>query len=313
MNCEPNVFEGPTFSIVIPLFNKRDTVGRAIQSVLNQTVQDFEIVVVDDGSVDNGRRVVESFFDQRIRIIQQENRGVSAARNRGITEAKNEYIAFLDADDEWLPEFLLTIRGLVAKHSKCGLYGTRYFYRKPDGTRHPAVVRGLKENFVGVLEDYFRVASRSDPPIWSSAVCIKKSLLLEIGGFPLGVTSGEDLLTWAKISEYTPFAYSMTCCSIYYPSIPDSYPTLPCRIPSDLDTVGTDLNLLLNRIGKGNSLRHYCSLWHTMRASSYLSLGMKSKARHEICLALRTSFRFKFIAYWLLSVLPTKLARKALE
>jgi len=89
------------FSVVIPLYNKERSVKNTIESVLNQTFQDFEVIVVNDGSTDNSLEVVKSFNDERIRIINQKNSGVSSARNRGIKEAKYEWIAFLDADDLW--------------------------------------------------------------------------------------------------------------------------------------------------------------------------------------------------------------------
>ena len=88
-------------SVVIPLYNKEKQIKRTIQSVLTQTFQDFEIVIVNDGSTDNSTIEVEKIKDSRIRLIHQENAGVSAARNKGIEEAKYELIALLDADDEW--------------------------------------------------------------------------------------------------------------------------------------------------------------------------------------------------------------------
>jgi glycosyltransferase involved in cell wall biosynthesis len=82
------------FSVIIPLYNKELSISNTIQSVLDQTFQNFEIVIVNDGSTDNSVKEVEKFDDKRIRLIHQENKGVSAARNRGIEEAKYEWIAF---------------------------------------------------------------------------------------------------------------------------------------------------------------------------------------------------------------------------
>ena len=99
----------PTFSVIIPTYNRAHLVGRAIQSVLNQTYQDFEIIIVDDGSIDNTEDVIKGFQkkDGKIKYIRhEENRGGSAARNTGIKAARGEYIAFQDSDDEWLPEKL---------------------------------------------------------------------------------------------------------------------------------------------------------------------------------------------------------------
>ena len=97
----------PKVSVIIPTYNRAHLVGRAIRSVLNQTYQDFEIIVVDDGSTDNTEEVVKSFIDPRIRYIRHEkNKGAAAARNTGIKAAKGKFIAFQDSDDEWLPEKL---------------------------------------------------------------------------------------------------------------------------------------------------------------------------------------------------------------
>ena len=91
----------PKISVVIPMYNRQELIGRAIASVLRQTCQDFEIIVVDDGSKDNSCKVVKGIVDSRIHLICQEKKDVSAARNRGIDEAKADLIAFLDSDDEW--------------------------------------------------------------------------------------------------------------------------------------------------------------------------------------------------------------------
>ncbi|HZQ39551.1 MAG TPA: glycosyltransferase family A protein, partial [Rhizomicrobium sp.] len=109
----------PFFSVVIPVFNRAEPLRRAIESVRAQTFQDFEIVVVDDGSTDNPRAVVESFADDRIHYWRQPNAGGGAARNRGIDEARGELVAFLDSDDVFLPHHLESMHALLA--------GTRNF------------------------------------------------------------------------------------------------------------------------------------------------------------------------------------------
>src|SRR4030042_5052103 len=97
----------PTVSIIIPTYNRAHLVMRAINSVLDQSFQDFEIIIVDDASRDNTEKMVSGIRDKRIFYIRHEkNRGGSAARNTGIKQARGEYIAFLDSDDEWLPEKL---------------------------------------------------------------------------------------------------------------------------------------------------------------------------------------------------------------
>jgi hypothetical protein len=93
-------------SVVIPLYNKAPYVRRTLASIAAQTRADFEVIVVDDGSTDGGAEIVESFADARFRLIRQQNAGPGAARNRGLSEARGEFVAFLDADDEWRPGYL---------------------------------------------------------------------------------------------------------------------------------------------------------------------------------------------------------------
>lgn len=308
------MFNEPVFfSVVLPLYNKEATVMRAIQSVLNQTVQDFEILVVNDGSTDKGPDVVAEIRDPRIRLIHQVNQGVSAARNKGIDEAKYDLIAFLDADDEWHPEFLKTTRQMLLNHPHCALYATRYFLKTPSGFQTPALVRGLSENFEGILNNYFQIAVSGAPPVWSSATCVRKNALLVIGGFPVGVKSGEDLLTWARIAARYQVAYSMKCLSIFYQTTAETYETLPSRVPEDNDVVGNELIKLLVLVQPDQNifLRRYCAHWHKMRASCYLRLTMRKKARNELIKAIHFSISTILIIYWLLSFFPQSLIQKA--
>ena len=114
------------FSVVIPLYNKRRYVRDTLQSVLAQSYPRFEIIVVDDGSTDESVEIVKSINDNRIRVIEQRNSGVSVARNRGVWEAKERYVAFLDADDWWHPDYLQRMVRLIEECPKAGLYAARY-------------------------------------------------------------------------------------------------------------------------------------------------------------------------------------------
>jgi glycosyltransferase involved in cell wall biosynthesis len=103
----------PSFSVVVPVYNRAYLLDRALSSVLEQSLQDFEIVVVDDGSHDNPQAVVDAIGDSRIRFVRQDNRGGGAARNTGIDLARGRYIAFLDSDDRFLPHHLVTMKALL--------------------------------------------------------------------------------------------------------------------------------------------------------------------------------------------------------
>jgi glycosyltransferase involved in cell wall biosynthesis len=96
----------PVVSVVVPLYNKAPYVRRCLDSILGQTLRDFEVIVVEDGSTDGGAAIVRAYEDSRMRVIAQANAGPGAARNRGVREARAYYVAFLDADDEWGPTYL---------------------------------------------------------------------------------------------------------------------------------------------------------------------------------------------------------------
>lgn len=147
-------------SVVIPFYNKGPYIVRALTSVLAQTLQDFEVIVVDDGSTDGGAGRVMGFGDPRNRLIRQENRGVSAARYRGIEAARAELVAFLDADDEWMPRHLEALLRLREKCPQAGAYGTAYLLKESDSTvRAPSYSAATPpEPWEGLLSNYFRNA-----------------------------------------------------------------------------------------------------------------------------------------------------------
>jgi len=113
----------PRFSIIIPTYNRADSVTNTLESCFTQTFADFEIVVVDDGSKDNTVEVLKSVEDPRLKIVTQDNAGPAAARNTGMDNASGEYIAFLDSDDVWYPEFLATAESMLQENSEQILYG----------------------------------------------------------------------------------------------------------------------------------------------------------------------------------------------
>jgi len=300
------------FSVVIPLYNQAGTVARTIQSILEQTVQDYEIIVVNDGSVDSGPSIVEAFDDPRIRLIHQENGGVSVARNRGIEESASDLIAFLDADDEWLPKYLENIKRLATLFPQCDVYATRYFYHEPGGRKYVAKIRGIPQDFEGVLHDYFGIAVCSNPPAWTGTVCVRKAALNWIGGFPPCVASGEDLLTWARLAAYFMIAYSMEPLAIYHLDDAATYRDRPSRVPEENDVVGRELECLFRETSSPakNALGRYCSHWHKMRCSCYLRLGMQHRARREIEAARRYGLDSSLFAYSCVSFLPEAIIRK---
>ncbi len=208
--------ETPAISAVIPLYNKASYISRALNSVLAQTFQDFEVIVVDDGSTDRGAAIVKEFTDSRIRLIHQENRGVSAARNRGIEASRAELVAFLDADDEWLPKHLETIAHLRIKFPNAGAYSTAYIIHEQNGQRKCPKYHAIPSSpWEGVIPSYFLSSALGNYPVNSSTLCIERGVYEDIGGYPVGVSYGEDAYFWGRIALRYPIAFSWETGAIY--------------------------------------------------------------------------------------------------
>jgi glycosyltransferase involved in cell wall biosynthesis len=205
------------FSVITPLYNKQRSIRRAIDSVLAQTTADFEMIIVDDGSTDDSAEQVRRVDDERIRLVQQENRGAAAARNHGISLARAEHLAFLDADDAWMPQFLASVSSLIARYPEAGAWATGYFIQNAGRSRSPAMFQNVPTSpSGGLISSYFAVAARGSNPMWSSAVCIPKRTFVRVGGFPDGVRLYEDLHLWGRIAIEFPIAYDARPLAIYF-------------------------------------------------------------------------------------------------
>jgi len=183
------------FSVVIPLYNKEQSVNNTIQSVLDQSFQEFEIVIVNDGSTDNSVGVVQGINDQRIRLIQQENQGVSAARNKGIEEAKNEWIAFLDGDDLWENNHLEEIVKMMKAYPQEKVYVTSFEY-----SDNREMYKHTRNKSIFKIEDYFKEAIR-EILIWTSIVVIHKDCFVKVGKFNTDYIRGEDVDLWGRLAK----------------------------------------------------------------------------------------------------------------
>lgn len=196
-------------SVVIPLYNKAEYVTTTLQSVFAQTNQNFEVVVVDDGSTDGSSDVVLSIpevqrriKDDSFRLITQKNSGVSAARNKGIEAAKFDYVAFLDADDLWGPNFLFEISLLIREYPEAGIWGTGYSCLT--GGKRIRLLKNLPDEFRGIITNPFDGNAHA---YCSSAVCCRREALMKIDGFDERFCYGEDLDVWWRIMLKWPAAY----------------------------------------------------------------------------------------------------------
>jgi len=199
------------FSVVIPLFNKEDYIEDTLNSILNQSYKHFEVIIVNDGSSDSSLNIVKSISDSRINIINQENQGLSGARNSGIEASKYDFVAFLDADDLWCEDYLMTIINLMQTQNLSKVYATAVkvlrSHQKPNLSIIPFNKKGVK-----IISNYFSLAKNIFGP---SSMVINKDIFKDIGFFDDKINYGEDedffirCFTRYKINYYS-------CHKVYY-------------------------------------------------------------------------------------------------
>ncbi len=199
------------FSIIIPLYNKAQYIHATLQSVLAQSYREFEVIVVNDGSTDNSADIVKLIDDERIKLIDKPNGGVSAARNFGIKHAINTYIAFLDADDVWASDHLENMIGLIRDYPESKYYVTAYkcFVNNISNITNIIDLQKYNSHNSFLISDYFEMRVLSDMQIcMTSAICIHRGILGNESAFPEGVSCGEDLDLWLRLAFKSPIAYS---------------------------------------------------------------------------------------------------------
>lgn len=304
-------------SIVIPLYDKADQVKETLESVRLQTFTAYEVIVVDDGSTDGSLDTVDRYlrecgdreFSRKVRLLCQLHMGVSAARNKGIQESLFDWIAFLDADDTWLPEYLQSQYELSLKYPFCEVlaaaYAVRYNTKKIISVK-PS--RLLFDHEDGVLDNYFEVAARSYPPLSSLVTIVRKNAIQAVGCFPEGISTGEDLLTWARLAINCKIAYNKKRLALYDRDISRRNHDQRSRMPAREDRVGGHLEDLFRLHMGVRGLRQYVGSWYKMRTRIYLSHSMRKEALAEWWKLVRFNpVNYKTWAYLILLISPVKI------
>ena len=201
------------FSVVIPLYNKEKYVAQTLKSVVGQTYQNFEIIVVNDCSTDNSLGVVKAIDDSRIKTIEHsKNKGLSASRNTGIKAAAHSFIAFLDADDHWDSSFLETISKLIKKYPKESVFATHYRenYRGKiilPKSKLPTRTKGKSL----VINDFFKV-NLGRLILTQSCIVVHKTVFEQIGYYDENVTFAEDIDFFVRCFHTYDLAYFNNVC-----------------------------------------------------------------------------------------------------
>ncbi|MFN4267112.1 MAG: glycosyltransferase family 2 protein [Aquabacterium sp.] len=273
-------------SVLIPLYNQADFVAAAVASVQAQTHTDWELIVVDDGSTDGGIDRVLVIKDDRIRVIRQDNSGVSAARNRGLLEASTSWVALLDADDTWAPSHLSDLVSLHERYPEAVLLGSAFWYVDKQGRRLRRSAR-LGASWT-VLTDYCRSVQRQGMLFVTSSVMVKREAALGLGGFKRGVVAGEDLLMWASLASIGQVA-CLDACSTFYlePPMTALSRGRVIRRPQEPDLVANALSDLERKPDALSGLRAFRAGWYRMRAVLWLELNERRRCVRELWRAVQ--------------------------
>lgn len=278
-------------SVVMPLFNKADTVLAAVESVRAQRFARWELVVVDDGSSDDGAARVRALGDERIRLISQPNGGVAHARNVGMRAAQHEWVAFLDADDAWEANHLGELVRLRARYPAALLLATGFWYVNSMGRRYRSSVRPHhleQPDHMLLMRDYCEEVHRHGVPFITSSVMVQRQAALALGGFMPGVVAGEDLLMWAQLACAGPVAFSATCSTLYAePPMTAALRRAVIRRPQRPDVVAEALRQLIDRPCALAGVRHFLADWHRMRAVLWMELNERRACLSDLLQAMR--------------------------
>lgn len=199
------------FSVVIPLYNKEHVIIQTLESVLAQTFTEFEVVIVDDGSTDNGVKTIHKFTsDSRIKIISQENQGVSVARNVGVENSKYDYVAFLDGDDKWMPTYLETMKQAIDRFPDSGMICCGGTVENSDQTISYRLAKKYLNQIVKI--NFFE-----NPHVFlhTSATIVKRNVFQQTQGFPVGMKRNQDFALFFSVALISPVAYCGFPLSIY--------------------------------------------------------------------------------------------------
>lgn len=204
----------PKFSVIISVYNKEAFIKKTLQSVFAQTLQNYEVVVVNDASTDRSEDVIQSIGHEIIYHAFTENKGAAAARNKAIQLATGDYIALLDGDDIWHPDYLEEINNLIQEFPTHSIFATAIDIEDHDGKRASSYTFSNPENKQRLSVDYFE-GSYKNTVLTSSSTVIKQDVFDTIGYYDTSIKSGQDTDLWIRIGLQYPIAFSTKSCASY--------------------------------------------------------------------------------------------------
>jgi len=213
------------FSVIIPLYNKEKYIADSIQSVLNQTFTEFELLIVDDNSTDSSVSVVKQFSDSRIRLIHRTERGFGgyAARNEGVRLAKFDYVCFLDADDSYRLDYLLKMRELIERFPFQTIFACGWTEKAGNILKTNAFYQYAERKGIHIIDNYFSHVAKNRPPLWTANFAVKLQVFKKIGMFPENKCKrGGDVETWMRLMLNNQMVWSPYIGAVYNKDVSDS-------------------------------------------------------------------------------------------
>lgn len=285
----------PDVTVVVPCFNAQRFVVAAVKSVLSQR-ESLEVIVVDDGSTDHSVDVLRD-SGLPIQIVEQSNQGVSAARNAGVARARGRWIAFVDADDVWLPGKLAAQRRLLADHPEARMAYTGWHVWHSDEPEPDAdLLEQLRQQHDAAQwlgpSGWIYPDLLVDCVVWTSTVLVQRELLESTGGFDVGLRIGEDYDLWLRLSRLTPILqvpHPLALYRMHHASITRSVPARNYkgevieRALSRWGYVGTD-----GRTASSSAVARALARTWSDFATSHLLAGDAPRARRAVWSALRS-------------------------
>jgi glycosyltransferase involved in cell wall biosynthesis len=292
----------PKVSVVIPTYNRHQFLQGAIVSVLNQTFEDFEIIVVDDASKDDTPTVVSSLSDKRVKYVRHPaNRGGSAARNTGILRSDAKYVALLDDDDEWHPDKLKMQVDLIDKADLIvGVVYTGYdIIDRTTGAALGRIVPSKKGDLSKALLSQNYLGG-------SSSVLLRRECFEQVGLFDESLPSFQDYDMWIRISTAFHFEYIQDSLLRYY--VHDN------KIWATPEAIKNGIDKLLKKYGVSRSLRKYCSYIYLDVGVLYCYAGQIGDGRAAFSRAIKLyPLEIRHYFYFCLSLMGLSLFKKAKE
>lgn len=278
----------PFFSVIIPLYNKEKYIQNTLNCVLNQSFDNFEVLVVNDGSTDRSLKVLEEFTDSRLKIIHQKNQGVSVARNTGMENTQANYICFLDADDTWKENHLQAFYDTIDKFPKAKMYCGRYVTQISKNTFIKNNFIDIDENYEGYVTDFFK-SSLINRVALTSAVCIHKDIFNEIEGFDPTLKSDQDLDYWIKIALKHTIAITGQTTMVY------NFINANKSLSKDQSKFNklTDLNQYVEIEKSNESLKLFLDIYRIEYGLNYHILDLKEQSLEYLKYVDQKNINFK--------------------